>query len=420
MIREPVIIIGAGLAGLNCARILEEHGVDYQIFEKARSIGGRVQTDRVDGFQLDRGFQVLLAAYPEAQQSFRYHELDLRPFFAGAAVQYQGRQHLIADPRHHPWEALKSIFGPIGSFADKLRILQLRKQCCTGQFDKAYQGAERSSDEFLNSFGFSAAMRQRFLTPFLGGVHLDSKLETSARMTQFVYRMFSTGPTTLPMRGMGSLPQQLADSIPEERIHLETEIETLNGLTMTPVGGHAIQAEHVVLATDLTATNMLLNLPTHRPFRRSLTYYFSADRSPMKKPCLLLNGDQRGPINHLCVPSDIAKQYAPKSKSLVSVSILDHRLPNLESEIRKQLEQWTEGESSHWELIRIDSIPQALPSMKTTPISQSMGYIEPRPNVIACGDHVTSSSINGALRSGRKAAQRILKSMSVRPSSNRA
>ena len=417
MKRETVIIVGAGLAGLNCARILAENDVDFQLFEKATTVGGRVQTDHVDGYQLDRGFQVLLAAYPEARQAFDYSKLDLRPFFAGAAIQYRGRKHIVADPRRHPWEALRSLFGPIGTFSDKLRILRLQKQCSQRQFERAYLSAEKSSDEFLDSLGFTAAMRQRFLNPFLGGVHLDAKLETSARMTQFVFRMFSSGPTTLPLYGMGSLPQQLADSIPSDRIHLETGIETLDGLTVVPEGGQSIQAEHIVLATDLSTANTLLNLPSERRFRQSHTYYFSTDRSPMKTHCLLLNGDNQGPINHLCVPSDIASQYAPKGKSLVSISVLNHSQANLENEIREQLQNWIGKETSRWELVRVDHIRHALPSMKLSPESQDQGYIEPRQNVIVCGDHVTSSSINGALRSGRKAAHRILRSLSCNGSS---
>ena len=202
MKRETVAIVGAGLAGLNCARVLAENEIPFALYEQSETVGGRVQTDVVDGFLLDRGFQVLLAAYPEAMRTFDYDRLDLQPFYPGSLVQFRGRPYLVADPFLKPLAAVRGLLSPVGSLADKLKILKLRKRSLRAEIEAYYPAQEKSTDEYLDDFGFSKSMRQRFLDPFLSGVHLDPQLQTSSRMTEFVFRMFSTGPTVLPRRGM--------------------------------------------------------------------------------------------------------------------------------------------------------------------------------------------------------------------------
>ncbi len=412
MKRETVAIVGAGLAGLNCARVLAENEVPFAIYEQSETVGGRVQTDVVDGFQLDRGFQVLLAAYPEAMRTFDYDRLDLHAFFPGSLVQYKGRRHLVADPFRKPLKALRGLFSPVGSLADKLKILELRKRSLRSEIESHYPAQEKSTDAYLNDLGFSCSMRQRFLDPFLRGVHLDPQLETSSRMTEFVFRMFSVGPTVLPRHGMGTLTQELLAMIPAERVHCGVSINGLNDLTLETSEGETVQADHIVLATDLRTKNKLISGSENVGFRDCLTFYYAADNSPLKEKCLMLNGDGKGPVNHLCVPSDIAADYAPSGKSLISVSVLENQRRDLQQDVERQLTEWFGNVVQSWELLRVDHIRDALPNMQRLPGDQTRGYLEVGPNLLVCGDHVTTASIQGALRSGRKSAQRILKLLS--------
>ncbi len=83
MSRPDVLIVGAGLSGLSCALWLHEGGLSVLVLEASDGIGGGVRTDEVEGFLLDRGFQVFLMAYPEAQRVLDYGALDFKPFYPG-------------------------------------------------------------------------------------------------------------------------------------------------------------------------------------------------------------------------------------------------------------------------------------------------------------------------------------------------
>src|SRR5271165_3101616 len=188
-----VLIVGAGLAGLACARQLQERAVCFQILEASDGVGGRVRTDPVDGFLLDRGFQVLLTAYPEAQRLLNYPLLDLKTFAHGALSWYAGRMNKLVDPWRTPgaWkEVLQSDFG---TFTDKLHIARLRRRLRNSSTEEIFSRPDRSTKDALQSEGFSKEMIQRFFRPLIGGILLDGSLSSSSRMFEFVFKMLSEG-----------------------------------------------------------------------------------------------------------------------------------------------------------------------------------------------------------------------------------
>ena len=226
MLNPEVTIIGGGLSGLCCARRLHESGVSFQLLEASEEVGGRVRTDEVNGFLLDRGFQVLLTAYPEAQEILDYDALNLARFAPGALVRYRGRFHRFTDPWRSPRHLFATASSPIGSLTDKLRVARLRSRVCRSSLDKLFQRPETTTINALRQEGFSQRFIESFFRPFLGGVFLERDLNTSSRMFDFVFRMFATGNVVLPAGGIGEIARQIANKLPDETLRTGASVET--------------------------------------------------------------------------------------------------------------------------------------------------------------------------------------------------
>ena len=255
---HDVLIVGAGLAGLCCARRLQNQGIRCLLLEAANSVGGRIRTDVVDGFRLDRGFQVFLTSYPEAKQILDYDGLRLRSFLPGALVRHGGRFHQLTDPWRRPFAALRSLFSPIGSFADKLRVARLRSRSLKGTLEERFRDPETTTLKSLQDAGFSTAMIERFFRPFLGGIFLDSELDTSSRMFHFVFRMFSLGSASLPAEGMEAIPRQLASGLPPDSVRLGTRVVGVQSGSVRLDTGEEIKGRAVVVATEGAGAAQLL------------------------------------------------------------------------------------------------------------------------------------------------------------------
>jgi hypothetical protein len=253
-----VVIVGAGLAGLCCARQLVGAVLRPVILEASDGVGGRIRTDIVDGFRLDRGFQVFLTSYPEARAVLNYEALKLRAFRPGACIRYGGHFYRLADPWRHPWAGLRSIFSPIGTLADKLRVARLRSRTLAGTLEDRFRDPETTTLQGLRDEGFSESMIERFFRPFLGGIFLERELQTSSRMFRFVFRMFSQGDACLPSDGMEAIPRQIASQLPEGTIRLGTRVAGVEPGRVRLENGDALDARAVVVATDgPTAVHLL-------------------------------------------------------------------------------------------------------------------------------------------------------------------
>lgn len=411
--KTPIVIVGAGLAGLACARELLRAGREVWVLERGDGVGGRVRTDLVEGFLLDRGYQVLLAAYPEANAVLDLAALDLHAYRPGALVRCEGAFHRVADPFREPGEAWSSAFNPVGSFVDKLRVLELRKRALTGSLEELRQRHEQPTEQVLRELGFSDAMLERFFRPFLGGIFLRRDLSTSSRMLDFVFRMLSTGPTTLPARGMGAIPEQLASALPSGCVRLNSEVTRVWRDGVELAGGQSLPASAVVVATEGDVAARLLGWRETPAALGVLNLYFAASHSPVEGPDLVLNGEgpADGPINVLSCPSDVAPGYAPRGQALVSVQVLEFAGDDaaLERAVRAQLSNWygahvIEG----WRTLRIDRIRFAQPAQPVGALEPSARPVRLDSGLFVCGDHREDASIDGALRSGRRAARAVL------------
>lgn len=403
-----VVIVGAGLAGLCCARRLAQARVSFLLLEASDAVGGRVRTDHVDGFRLDRGFQVLLTAYPEARRSLDYQALDLRAFEPGALVRLDHRFRRVSDPWRRPGRAFEALVSPIGTLSDKLRLAWLRAKVCRGPADGAFALPAVPTLDFLRQQGFSPGMVEQFFRPFLGGIFLEPELRTPSSMFRFVFRMMAQGDVSIPALGMQQIPRQLASALPPAALRLGSRVASIGAGRVTLADGEALTARGIVLATEGPEAARLLK--AEPAASRGVTcLYFAAESAPVTEPILMLNGDGRGPVNNLCFPSVVSPALAPPGAVLVSATVLDSALGNggeLEAEVRAQLMQWFGGQVARWRLLRTYRIHHAQPE-------PSVAAQAPRiaPGLYVCGDHCLHASIEGAMASGRKTAEALLADM---------
>lgn len=409
-----VLIIGAGLAGLCCARRLQQAGVGFQIVEASDGVGGRVRTDEVDGFLLDRGFQVLLTAYPEARAVLDYAALDLKPFAHGAFSWFAGRMNKIVDPWRMPgmWrEALRSDFGTLG---DKLRVMRLRSRLKRSSIEDIFRRPERSTKDALSTEGFSPDMIHRFFRPFIGGILLDGDLKSSSRMFEFVFKMLSEGDTSLPARGLGSIPAQIASKLHADSVRLNARVEALHENEITLAGGEALRARAIVVATESPVAAHLVG--ETEPASRSVTcFYYAAEEPPVPHPMLVLNGDGAGPVNNFSVLTQVAPSYAPDGKHLISVSVLGTQEltdAQLGGFIIAQMKNWFGPVARAWKFLKSYRIPHAQPQQFPGALEPPQRPLRIRPGVYVCGDHRDTASIHGAMVSGRRAAEAIIADLS--------
>jgi phytoene dehydrogenase-like protein len=416
MAQPHVLVVGAGLSGLACARLLHEGGFSVEVLEASDAIGGRVRTDEVEGFRLDRGFQVLLTAYPEARSFFDYDHLDLQPFYGGALIYYAARFHRVADPTRHPGALFATLTSGVGSLLDKIRILNLRRAVLRGDLEAIWERDDMASLEALRTrWGFSDAMVSRFFRPFLGGITLDLDLSASSRVLEFVFRMFSSGPTAVPALGMGRLPEQLASAIPAHTIRLGARVAAVHSAGLTLDDGSALAADAVVVAADGPSAGRLLSLPPAPHGKRVTCLYYVTEQAPVDEPILLLDGIGSGPAVNVAVMSRVSRAYAPPGSELVSVSVVgrdDWSEDELDRAVRAQMRTWFGDAPSTWRLLKSYRIAYALPDQKPPALSPPRRPARLGNGLYACGDHRTDASINGALLSGRMAAEAVLNDLS--------
>ncbi len=408
---SEVVIVGAGLAGLCCALRLQEAGVDFRLVEAAAEVGGRVRTESSGGFRFDCGFQVFLTSYPEARRVLDFGALDLRYFEPGSLVFRDGRFHRFVDPWRRPRSLLDGLFSPVGSAADKLRLARLRRRVSRARPERLLAAPETTTAAALAREGFGEAMVERFFRPFLGGVFLDPALETSSRKFEWVFRMFATGRAALPAGGMARIPEQLASRLPAERILLRAPVRAVKPGCVSLQDGRDLLCSQVVVATDPgTAARLIDGLPAPR-FRSTVNLVYSLAEAPVRGPWLILNGRGRGLVNNLVFPSEVSELYAVRGTALASVTVLGNPAledRSLDERVREELVEWFGMCVGDWRLERLFRLEEALPDQPVGSIGGSGRGPRLHDWLVVAGDWRGIASINGAMESGRLAADAVL------------
>ena len=397
---RDTIIVGGGLSGLACAQTLHRAKHPFQLLEKSDRIGGRVQTDSVNGFQLDRGFQVLLTSYPSAKRCLNYEDLSLGTFNAGAKIFTDGVFHTLGDPRRHPSTLFQSLNNPFTRMSDQLKLgllhLNLGPQASSRQSSEAYFKQVGFSDAFINSF----------LRPFFGGVFLDNDLSTTSDNFAFTFSHFTSGRAAIPAGGMSKIPEQMAASLPPSQIKMNKEVSELSSDFVRLNTGEKLAFDTLVVATPFDVAADLLNAQTERLWNATTCMYFACDTPPVEHKFLMLNGEQNGYVNLVVIPSLVTQNLAPNGRHLICVSLKSGLVASPEN-IKSELQRWFGSTSQTWQHLKTYQIPQGLPA--ATPETKKDKFSEKLPaNTFICGDHTGLSSIEQALKSGREAAQTIL------------
>ncbi len=396
-------IVGAGVAGMACARRLMQAGQSVAVIEASDGIGGRVRTDVVDGYRLDRGFQVLLTSYPEVKRTLDLDGLELGLFTPGALV-WIDEGYEVGDPFQDRSALLETIKSPVLPFADKLRVLRLRSKVRRGEARRLFGKPEQTTAERLDSLGFSDDAVTRLLGPLFSGIQLDRELNTSSRMFDIIFRCLSEGATGIPRLGIGAISDQLASTIPDDSFLLDTAATAVTATAGQTASG-TINADNVVVATDGPTAAKLLDLddPGSNPVS---CVWFSADIPPTTSRSIVLDGTNSGPVVNLAVMTNVSPSYAPAGRHLIAAACPGTLSPDLGAQASTQLQAWFGAQVTDWTLLRVDQIAHGQP-LQAPPL-------RPRQRVRlddgrwVCGDHRDTASLQGAMFSGRRTAEAIL------------
>nr|WP_246385272.1 NAD(P)/FAD-dependent oxidoreductase [Armatimonas rosea] len=399
-----VIVVGAGLAGLTSARLLQEAGVEVVVYEKSDGIGGRVRSDTVEGFTLDRGFQVFFTAYPAAQRQLRYDALDLRAFAPGALIAQGDRRHTLADPARDPEALLPSVLTGIVTPLDKWRTWRLSGEVGAKPLSALLDGPDETTERFLKRRGFSPLFVENFIRPFFGGIFLDRSLQTSARVFQFCWKMLAEGEASLPARGMGALAQQLADGL---EIRLESPVSSLSSL----------DADALVVATEAPEAARLTGLSTPTGAVGVTTLYFAGKVPLWQGKRLLLHANQDPVVNHAALLTNTIPEYAPNGECLLAAVVLG--VPEQDDEALfaaalADLHRMFMGDRSAqsalatYRPLRAYRTPYAQFAQPRGVATTLPGTVTALPHTYFAAEFTEASSIEGALRSGESAARVIL------------
>ena len=425
------LVVGAGLAGLACGGVLAAAGRRVRVLDASDRAGGRVATDVVDGFRVDRGFQVYNDAYPEGRRQLDHDRLALGRFEPGALVAARGRLRRLADPWRRPLAAIGGLLTGSVGLADGLRTARLRHDAIAavrrGWLDPdGPAGAdERTTAAELEARGFSPGFTAGFFVPFFGGVFLERSLDTAATVFLFDFAMFALGSACLPRGGMAAIPAQLASALPPGALTPGCPVVRVEPGQVTLADGHMLTAREVVVATEAPAAARLVPAAlatdwADRVMKRTRLVAFAAPRSPLRAPILVVNADPDGPIDNLTVPSDVAAGYAPPGAALVTVSVREGCRQDaaagsgdapgtLVDAIRRQAAGWFGQDVAGWRHLTTIDVERALPD--ETPAARRRRRLDPRltDGLWICGDHCGSASINGALASGRRCGEAVLR-----------
>tara|TARA_B100001758_G_scaffold244909_1_gene256975 strand:- start:1082 stop:2338 length:1257 start_codon:yes stop_codon:yes gene_type:complete len=393
-------IIGAGISGLTAAKVLEEKGYSPVIIESGSNVGGRLKTEKVEGHQIDIGFQVLLTAYPAAKKYLNYKDLRLQKLMSGALIYKNKKQIKFGNPITNPSLLFSTLFSKIGTFSDKIKILYLYLRLRIKSNEAIFNSKEINTNIYLKKIGFSDHIISDFFKPFFGGVFLETDLKTSSRMFEFVFKMFSQGSAAIPEKGMQAIPEQMAKSLKKTTFKFNTKVVKVKEKEIFLANKTKIKSDYTIITTDLTGKTK---------WRSCVNLYFETEDKHTSEALIGLITNKHSIVNNLFFPSSITSNRISK-KELLSVTIIDdknHINPSLIEQVKKELKE--ECNISVGKLIKQYRIPMALPVLKTLSHRKTLQEAQLSRRVFVAGDITLNGSLNAAIISGETAALKLAK-----------
>ena len=403
-------IIGAGVSGLIAAQILENYGYHPTIIEASSAVGGRVKSDVVKGYSLDRGFQVLLTSYPAAKKYLDYDGLALQKLLPGATIFKSGKAQTIGDPLRKLSLLFPTLLSSIGSLADKVNILKLNARLKKKKIPGIFKTAEKTTLQYLKDFGFSNEIITDFFKPFFSGIFLEPNLETSSRMFEFVYKMFGEGLAVIPKNGIQAIPNQLKNKLRQTEIRLNTAVKQVKNNLIILEDGEEIKSDFTIVATEASA--LISNLKNQETQWKSCdTLYFECEKRAINKPLIGLISDENALINNIFYPTSVATN-ALGDKEILSVTIVKkHHFNEAELIAKTTAELKTFCGISDLRFLKRYQIKKALPQLSNIQYELSSTETQLNSSLFLAGDQLLNASLNAAMIAGERAAMGVIKTL---------
>ena len=416
-----ILVVGAGPAGLTCAKVLAQAGREVRVLEASDGVGGRVRTDQHrDGFLLDRGFQVLFTAYPSVRRHVDIAALRPRDFVPGVAIVRDGKWHEAGDPFKRASLLAPTLSNPLMPLGDKLRVLSLRRKAMRMSVPRIFmgKGRDRSTyDELRRRHFTDAGFIDNFARPFFGGIFLDRELETSNRMFLFTLKMLAAGRIVVPEAGMGAMTAQLAEQLPAGSVRLGVRVEGIveadaRVVGVTLPGGEEMQGDAVVMATDAHTAQRLTGREIPFEAASVTCLYFASEERLYSGPRMVVNASPNAFVNSAVQVSNVAPSYAPAGQHLLAVTVLG--MPDLaDGELADRcladIAAWfPRRDVSHLRHLATYRIPFAQFKQPPGIYAVLPPNATPAQGLFLAGEYTESSSIHGAMHSGEKAAKAVL------------
>ncbi|MGW1210164.1 NAD(P)/FAD-dependent oxidoreductase [Streptomyces sp. NPDC002499] len=432
--QADVVIVGAGVAGLSAAHRLSRAGVTTAVLEAAPYVGGRMSTEKVDGFRLDRIGQLLSTAYPELRRTPGLDALVLRPFAPGVLLHSDGRRHhagaqMSAGGARGALHAVRALASapakstprsgsPLGTAIDQARLAASLARLAGTPVQRLLSRPESPAAQALAARGVAARTVDGFLRPLLAALLCDPELTTSSRCADLALRSFAAGRLCLPEGGAEALPELLARTLPPGTVHTGVRVTSIATNTVTTAEHGEIRCRAVLLATDARAAADLLPGLRVPDFHPVTVVHHATDEPPRTGAALLLDADRGGPVAHTAVVSAVDPSRAPEGRVLVSSTVLGEPPQSVDTAVRIHLARLYGTSTARWETLAVHHTPEAVPTMR--PPHDLHRPVRLLAGLYVCGDHRDTSTVQGALHSAHRATAAILRDLGAAGSMHRA